>query len=169
MIRLCRLAFAASRPILAVVCGLLLGGCGSGVVHEVKLDAMRVLDGDADPVTMSLWIYDSKGDVIRRTFTPGRLDSKVFGTSWVPVNDPDFGPIPKESIPDASRFSCQIKLNPNRLLTPPDAVFNLALDLEGGLKSEDGAVEVVVESEDEGRYQIKLRLRRRQVDNQPQG
>ena len=161
MIRILKNRYSLATALLAsLTLSVLLFGCKTESVYEVKLDAIRVIDQEAEGVNLSVWLYDVKGNLIRHVFTQGVLDPAISGREWVTLDDPEFKPMSAEAIPDPAHFVLEIKLNPNRFATPPDAVFYLTANLENLQLNAENAHDQVVTSES-GAYQLRLSFRKR--------
>jgi hypothetical protein len=99
-------------------------------MEAIRFTGEAVDRESTEAVSLSLWLYDENDDLIDHRFTSGKLVPEVQGTQWKPLNGrPEGIPIPRRRLGKGDRFTFQIKLNPNRLLTPPDAVFIESVDL----------------------------------------
>lgn len=150
---------AVAVIIVSFALSVFLAGC-SATGYELKLDAIRVVERDADKVNISLWVYDYAGKLIRNVFTPGALDPDISGGSWVLLNDPEFKSIPASSVVDPGRLELEIRLNPNRFMTPPDAIFKFTVELKDILREPENKTGLVVTSEN-GAYELRVWIKGR--------
>ena len=133
--------------------------CKSSDGYEMKLDAIRVVDQSAKKINMSIWIYDSAGELFRHVFTPGMLDPELSRGSWIKLDDPNFVPIPGQAISDLHLLGLRIKLNPNRFSAPPDATFDLIVEVDELTQAKGNTIERVVTSKNDA-YELRVLLRK---------
>jgi hypothetical protein len=81
-------------------------------------------------------MYGEGGDLIDHIFTSGKLVPEIQKTEWKLLNASEGISLPRRRLSKEEPFTFQIKLNPNRLLTPPDAVFTESVDLSSLLTGE---------------------------------
>ena len=123
--------------------------------YRLRLDAFRATSRDADPVDLSLWLYDGQGAPLKNVYTRGKLIPREDGLIWVALADTKYTRIPSRSISENRRLYLDIKLNPRRLLTPPDAVFRGTVNLPAVPTGEARPYLTTLRSED-GDYEIRL-------------
>lgn len=145
--------------ILAIV--VLFAGCNAKSPYMIKIEAIRTTNALGIPVNLSLWAYDSRSEVTIRAFGSGKLDPKINGTEWVEFKDSKFVSLPAKSITGSGELFLQIKLNPNRLATPPDAIFELSLNPKDLLSSEYPELTERVPSIGDGEFELRVVIRRR--------
>ncbi len=128
----------------------------SGSQYVLNVAAIRATNRDVQPVDLSLWVYDTNNSVIKKVFTPGKLDPRQTGTSWVSLDDGEFTVLPKRTISDEGLLTCEVKLNPNRLATPPDARFVITIDLSEVLESSVDPITYQARSLGTGDFELKV-------------
>lgn len=128
----------------------------AGPVVTLNIDAIRVTRTDLDPVDLSLWVYDQKGSVIKKVYTAGKLNPKDNGTSWLPLGDRTYAPIPAAAVSPDGMLSFSIKLNPNILATPPNAHFTAMIDVSEIVNAPEKPVRLIVRSSVGGDYELRL-------------
>ena len=129
--------------------------------YAFKLDAVRALDGEMEPVDLSFWCYDRHGDLIKRVFTPGKLVPETQARAWIGLDDPEYTTISASALSADDAFECRIVLNPNRLVTPPDAVFTGALQMPQDRAVPDDPHTYVIKSDGEGLLELRVLAIRR--------
>ena len=129
--------------------------------YAIRLAAIRLTDEEHDPVDLSLRCYDKQGRLIKRVYTRGKLDPEVSGTSWLSLEDMDYVSVSTRSITDNSILHLKIVLNPGRLLTPPDAIFDSALNLPKNRSDPSNPVEYTLLSKGKGEFEIRILVIRR--------
>ncbi|HUV07123.1 MAG TPA: hypothetical protein VMX75_05300 [Spirochaetia bacterium] len=127
--------------------------------YALRIDAIRATSREAKAVDLSLRIYNRDGSMFKRVFDPGVLDPREIGTRWITLNDSDFKAIPSSSLSNGDRFFFKAELNPNRLLTLPDAIFEATLILTGPTGAGRALETSVVRSKDNGDYELRLEVR----------
>jgi hypothetical protein len=126
-----------------------------------RFEAIRLTNEEHEPVDLSLRCYDKNGRLIKRIYTKGKLDPEVSGTSWRPLEDKDYKRLSTRSITDGSILQLKIVLNPGRLLTAPDAIFDSALNLPKAKSDPSNPVEYTLISKGKGEFEIRLLVLRR--------
>ncbi len=129
--------------------------------YAIRLAAIRLTDEEHKAVDLSLRCYDKQGRLIKRVYTRGILDPEVSGTSWQALEDRDYGSVSTRSITDNSILHLKIVLNPGRLLTPPDAIFDAALSLPKASSHPSNPVEYTLLSQGKGEFEIRILIIRR--------
>lgn len=145
-----------------------LSSCSANSAYEMKITALRVLDKNAKPVGLSFWIFDGSGKQISTMFISGKLDPETHGSTWLEFDSQAFTAIPADAVSLADLFEFQIKLNPNRLATPPDAIFTSFIDLREFEESNSSPGQYIIKSDgsdgngDGGRYELSIQIQKRQ-------
>jgi len=112
---------------LASISVALLASCERQSGYEVRFAAVRAARSLEEPVNISLWLYPiGSKDKMTHYFD----ERKIEGPLWVFLPDSEFVPIPEGMVTDSGDFVFRIELNPNRFLTPPDAIFEASVALE---------------------------------------
>jgi len=135
---------------------LLVMSCGGSPTVGISMRAVRCTDEDADPVSLSLWLYDENGKLVGHTFTSGSLDPEIQRGRWRILDEPDFIRVPQRLLGQGGVFRYVVKLNPNRLLTPPDAVFRAQVSLVALREADESSRTVVLGSEERGIFELRV-------------
>ncbi len=151
-----------SRLGALLACGALVAAlvfsCSKGSGYEVRFDAVRATGDLREPIGISLWLYpiDAK-DELFHYFD----ESKIGGAEWVELAGSGFVEIPERLLTDASYFVFRVELNPNRFLTPADAVFEASAPLDELVsKSENGVASLTVRATSNAPFEVRLQFRR---------
>ena len=150
---------AACLPLLLSL-SVFLAGCSDYTSIAIKMEAIRftpqaISGGAAEAVSLSLWMYDENAGLIKHAFASGKLVPDIQKTDWKSLNDTDQKAVPRKWLKKSDLFTFQIKLNPNRLLTPPDAVFSESIDLGPLIRGEIQQQNLVIPS---GNKLFELRI-----------
>ena len=137
---------------------MILPSCTKGSGYTVRIDAIRATARLEEGVALSAWLYPADSDdALVREFVSG----KTAGTGWVEFPDSRPVEIPASAINDRGQFHFLVKLNPNRLATPPDAVFEGSVPLADMLLT-DGkdAAAVTIRAKNDAPFEVRVVLSR---------
>ena len=126
--------------------------------YSVRFDTVRTTDRDSEPIDLSIWMYDDKGEVFKKFFADEKLIPEIQGTAWLILNDTEYKTIPSRRITEERKFDFQIKLNPNRLAQPPDGVFSAFIDFTELNGQPEQPVYITIRSTNQGLYVLRLEL-----------
>jgi hypothetical protein len=135
-----------------------LSACERQSIYDIRLDAIRATGDLAKPVGVSLWLYPHG---VEKELARSFVSEKISGTEWV-LLESDFVPIPQLYVTERAYFVLTVRLNPNRLATPPDAVFSASLPLAELTGTERITTEVVLSALEP--YELRLSLRSRESE-----
>ena len=139
-----------------LLAAVLLAGCGFRPAVGISMQALRCTDDEADAVGLSFWLYDEDGRLVGNTFTSGGLDPRSQGTEWKFLDDADAIRIPSRLLDEDGLFRYQVKLNPHRLVTPPDAVFDGKVEPDAVRGSDSARETVVLRASDGSPFELRI-------------
>jgi len=145
----------AAAGLLSAVLILLMVSCGGSATIGISMRAIRCTDPDGDPVNLSLWLYGENGRLVGHTFTSGGLDPELQKDRWRLLDEADYIRVPRRLLEEGAVFRYVVKLNPNRLLTPPDAVFRARVSLDAVRQADESERTVVLRSEERGIFELR--------------
>ncbi len=150
------------RIVFIVICttifAVLFSGCEKESRYTLRVDSIRAVDRDADPVDLSIWIYDPSGNLVSKSFDSRELDPGKIGTEWLSIRNTEPIRIPEAMISEDGVLQGTIKLNPNRLATPPDAIFPISINLAEAFESEVDPIVVTLQSRSDAPYELRVEL-----------
>ena len=138
-------------------------GCAKSSGYEVRLDAIRTTEKLDDRISVSVWLYDSAGEKLQNLFVQGAKLGEGPVREWISLDSTRFIAIPDETVDQNGVVSFVIKLNPNRLAIPPDAVFYAQVRpsevfTEGGAERADPKT-FIVEAAAKRPFELRFELR----------
>lgn len=145
---------------LASVSVGLLASCERPSGYEVRFAAVRATLTPEEPVDISLWLYPIDSEEKITNYFDERT---IEGTLWVFLPGSEFVSIPEDAISESDDFAFRIKMNPNRFLTPPDAIFEVSVALQH-LLSPDRLQPVSLDVRARGGAPYEVRLEFREAD-----
>lgn len=161
---------AAARKIVLLLLSLAAVGAAvtirltmnepEGEYTGMRIEAIRATTGDAPTVALSIWVYTPDGKELGHVFTSGKLVPGLAGTQWVEIAAHVPIRAPVSVVGGEQRVPLTIKLNPNRFMTPPDAVFTVFLGPGDLPDASDDTATCVVRSDDPGEFELRLRISR---------
>ncbi len=148
---------AALRIVLCVaLCIVLFSGCEKESRYTLRIDSIRAVDADAEPVDLSIWLYDSSDNLISKSFDSGELDPEKIGTDWLSLRNTVPVRLPKAMISGDRVLTGTIKLNPNRFATPADAVFPISINLAEAFESEIDMMVVTLTPRTDAPFELRV-------------